>query len=86
MEIHYDPVTPVENIFNKVKDLLKYGDMENCPYSHPQVILKDYKIINKTDKFQESIKYWNYLPPIQKTWSAFKTYFCEAHLELTNTV
>ena len=27
--MHYDPVTPAENIFNKVKDLLKYGDMAN---------------------------------------------------------
>ena len=35
-KIHYDLVTPVDNIFNKVEDLLKYRDTEKYPYSHPQ--------------------------------------------------
>ena len=26
-DMHYDPVTPVENIFNKIEDLLEYGYM-----------------------------------------------------------
>ena len=60
--------------------------MENCPYSHPQAISNAYNIINKTGKFWESIKYWNCLPLIQKTWIAFKTNLREAHLELTKTV
>ena len=25
--VHYEPVTPVENIFNNIEDLLKYGDI-----------------------------------------------------------
>ena len=83
--MYYDPLTPVDNICNKVEDLLKYGDMEHCPYSHPQEILKAYNIINKSGKFQESIKSWNCLPSIQKTWIAFKTYFFESHIELTKT-
>ena len=49
--MHYDLVTPVENIFNKVEDLLEYGNMANCPYYRPQEILKAYNIINKTGKF-----------------------------------
>ena len=74
-KMHYDPVTPLYNIFNKIENLLEYGDMENCPYHHPQAISKAYNIINKTGKFRESIKSWNCLPPIQKTWIAFKTLF-----------
>ena len=54
--MYYDPVNSVDNIFNKVKDLIEYGDMEICPYSHPEAISKAYNIINKNRKFRESIK------------------------------
>lgn len=40
IEMQYDPVTPVDNIFNKAEDFFEYGDMENCPYYHPQAISK----------------------------------------------
>ena len=50
--MHYDPVTPVGNIFNKVEDLLEYGDMSKCPYSNPQVISQVDNIINKTGKLR----------------------------------
>ena len=49
--MHYDPVTPFNNILNNIEDLLKYRDMENCPYSQPQAISKAYNILNKTGKF-----------------------------------
>jgi hypothetical protein len=84
-EMHYDPVTPVDNIFNKIEDLLEYGDLAHCPFSQPQAIAKAYNLINRTGKFRESIKAWNRLPNVQKTWINFKTHFREAHLELTET-
>ena len=83
--MHYNPLTPVNNIFNKVKDLLKYVEIANCPYSHPQIILKSYNIINKTGKLCKSIKSWNHLPPITKIWIAFKNLFRKVHRELTKT-
>ena len=73
--MHFDPVNPVENIFNKIEDLLKYGDMAKCTYSHPQAISKFYSILNKTGKFRELIKSWNRLPLIQKMWIEFKPHF-----------
>ena len=84
--MHYDPVPPVENIFNKVEDLINYRDMENCPYSHPQSKSKVYNNINKTRNFRKSIKSWNCLHLIQKTWIAFKTHFREVNLLLTKNV
>ena len=36
--MYYYLVTPADNIFNKIEDLLKYGNMENFPYSLPQAI------------------------------------------------
>jgi uncharacterized phage-associated protein len=83
--MHYDPVSPVDNIFNKIEDLLEYGDLANCPFSQPQAIGKAYNLINRTGKFREAIKAWNHLPAVQKTWINFKTHFREAHLELTET-
>ena len=50
--MHYDPVTLVNNIFNKIEDLLEYEDMENCHYSHPQEIFNAYDIFNSTEKFE----------------------------------
>ena len=84
-EMHYDPVTPVDNIFNRIENLLEYGDLAHCPFSQPQAISKAYNLINRTGKFRESIKAWNRLPTIQKTWINFKAHFREAHLELTET-
>ena len=78
--MNYDLVTPVENIFKKVEDLLKYCDMANYPYSQPQEISGGYTIINKTGKFREYIKSWKCIPMIQKTWISFKIHFREAHL------
>ena len=49
--MHYDPVTPIGNIFDNIEDLLEYGDMSNCPYSHPQEISKACNILNKTGNF-----------------------------------
>ena len=73
--MHYDPVNTVNNILNNIEELLKYGDMTNCTYSHPQAISKAYNILKNTGKFRESIKSWNHLPPIHKMWIAFKTNF-----------
>ena len=78
-ETHYDPVTPVENIFNKIEYLIHYGEMAICPYQHLQAISEAYNIFNKTGKFRESIKSWNCIPLTEKKWIAFKTYFREDH-------
>ena len=66
-EMHYDPVTPVNNVFNKIEDLLEYGDMATCPFTQPQAMSKAYNILNKTGKFRESIKEWNRRPALQHT-------------------
>ena len=69
------PVTPFDSIFNNIEDLINYRDMENFPYSHPQVISKAYNILNKIGNVLESIKSWTRLPLIQVTCIVFKTHF-----------
>jgi hypothetical protein len=81
----YDPVTPVDVVFNKVEDLVEYGEMAQCDFTMPQTINIAYAILNRTTKFRESIKAWNRRPALQKTWIAFKIHFREAHTELQET-
>ena len=38
--MHYGTVTPVDNILNKIEDLLEYGYLAHFPYYQPQVITK----------------------------------------------
>ena len=44
-----------------------------------------YIIINKTGELWESIKSWNCLPTIHKTWIAYKTHLLKTYLEFTKT-
>ena len=50
-EMHYDPVNPFDKISQKVEDLLEYGYMSRCIYSHLQEISKACNILNKTGNY-----------------------------------
>jgi hypothetical protein len=81
----YDPITPVDEVFNKIEDLVEFGEMAQCTYTMAQSINIAYSILNRTTKFKESIKSWNRRPAPQRTWIRFKTHFREAHNELQET-
>ena len=84
-EMHYDPVTSVDNFFNRFEDLLEYSDIANFPYSHPEPISMAYNINKKTGKFRESIKSWKYFTPIQKTCIVLKKKMYGSHIGITHT-
>ena len=85
-EFHYDPVTPIDIVYNKVEDLIEYGELARNPFSQLQTITKAYNIINKTGTFKDGIKAWNRITdPNQKTWITFKIHFRTAHDELAET-
>ena len=77
--MHYEPVTSVDNIVNKIEDLLEYGDMKVCPYSHPHAISKAYNILNKTGKFQRVYQVLESSSSNPENLYCVKTYFFEAH-------
>ena len=59
----YDPCTPgVDNVFNKVEDMMEYGELAQLEYTERQAVAKAYNIILKTGKSGESIRAWNRLP------------------------
>jgi hypothetical protein len=81
----YDPITPIDVVFNAIEDLVEYGEMARCTHTMAQTINIAYCILNRTTKFRDSIKIWNRLPTLHKTLISFKLHFCEAHDELQET-
>jgi hypothetical protein len=81
----YDPITPIDVVFNAIEDLIEYGEMARCTYTMAQTVNIAYSILNRTTKFRDSIKHWNRLPALHKTWISFKLHFREAHDELQET-
>ena len=72
-EMRYNPQIPSDTIFNQVGYLLEYGEMSISLYTQIKTMNIVYTVINKTRKFQDAIKTWNRMNPIQKR-NNFKTY------------
>ena len=51
--IQYNPQTPINTIFNQVKDLIEYGELARSKYTQIQTTRIAYMIINKTRNFQD---------------------------------
>ena len=79
--MHYNTQTLIDSVFNHVQDLLEYGELDISPYNQIQTTNISYIIINKTQNFQDAIKTWNWMSPIQKNCINFRTHFCTAQRE-----
>ena len=64
--MQYDPQTPIDTVFDQVKDLLEYRELDIFPYNYIHTTNIAYTIINMTRKFQDEIKTWNRMNPFQK--------------------
>ena len=83
--MNYNPQIPIDSFFNQVKYLLEYLELARFLYTHIQTTNIDYTILNKTRKFQNAIKTWDWMNPIHKNWINFNTHFHIAHRELEET-
>ena len=83
--IPYYPQAPIDTIFNQVEDILEYRELAKSLYTQIQTTDITYTIINRMRKFQDAIKIWNRMNPIQQNWINLKTHFCTAHRELKET-
>lgn len=81
----YDPALPIVLVFNKIHDLLDLATAAGSPYSAQQIINFGYLILNKTGKFNQGIREWNWLLPAQKTWANFQTHFTTEYQTLRET-
>ena len=50
--IQYEPQTPIDTVFKRVKDLLEYGELDGSPYTHIQTINNACMIINRRGNFR----------------------------------
>ena len=78
----YDLRDPIDSIFTKIEDLVEFSGAAGSSFTQPQCINIAYVILNKTGKFQLSIRDWNRKPSPQKTCITYKTHFSTAHKEL----
>jgi hypothetical protein len=85
IEMTYDPTTPIDVVFQKVEDLMMYGDFAQCPFTAEQSIQRAYNIINSTGLYKDYIKTWSRRPRVDRTWENFKEHFRIAYLELKET-
>jgi hypothetical protein len=85
IEMTYDPTTPIDIVFQKIEDLMMYGDFAQCPFTAEQSIQRAYNIVDSTGLYKDYIKTWSRRPRADKTWTNFKEHFRTAHLELQET-
>ena len=81
----YDPINPIEQVFNRIKDLVDYREIACNTYAQTQAISKAYNILNKTGIFKEYIKTWKCGPTVEHTWINFKDHFHQGYDELQET-
>ena len=78
-EIHYDPTTPVHNVFSTVDNLVLIAYRSGAEYSNALKNNLTYVIINRTGLFQSVLQKWLQTPLGTRTWDQFKIHFRLAH-------
>ena len=71
----YDPNLPIKIVFRQVEDVVAYADHGGEPISAVTITNRAYNLVFKSGIFIDDCKEWQRLPPVQKTWIAFK-FFC----------
>ena len=77
----FDPIQPIDDVFNAVMDLMDYSEAARAPYSQQQSMNIAYIILSRPGKFGKWILEWNRTPRNQQSWLSFKTHFRNAQKE-----
>ena len=77
----FDPIQPIDDVFNAVMDLMDYSEAARAPYSQQQSMNIAYIILSRPGKFGKWILEWNRKPRNQQSWLSFKTHFRNAQKE-----
>ena len=73
-KLPWNPSTPVQVLFNRIKeaqDLVTRGDN---PFSDTQLLKFEYNAVLKTACFTDGLKVWRRKAAAKKTWANFQTY------------
>ena len=72
--IVYDPTTPVESVFNKIKSFQDVCTILEKEKSNTQLVSIGYLIFTKSRAFMEALKSWNAKKSGDKTFENLKTH------------
>ena len=73
----YDGSTVFEAYFNDIEDCLFMADKARQPYSAGQTLTAASSAIIQSQRFPLAMREWHKLPPITRTWAAFKATLLE---------
>ena len=68
MNTPYDHNQPTENLYNQVKDAVKYTAAGNISFTPEQVVDTDFKLIMDTGIIIYDYKSWNRCTKMIQTW------------------
>ena len=78
----YDPASPVQTVFNKIKSFQDLCTLLQKPKTDGQLVTLGYLIFSKTRVFMDALKHWNEKSSSDKTFAKFKTHMRNEHLAL----
>ena len=78
----YNVQDPLSLVFDQIEDLQLLAEAAGTPYSEPQLVSFGVEILRNTHDFQDGIKSWNRLPPLNRNWATFITHFETEYQEL----
>jgi hypothetical protein len=77
----WNPSSPFSTFTKQIKMGMEYADAAKNPFQPKQIITIAETVIFNTRMFFEELKKWQAKPEDEKTWTAFQTYFRNAHRE-----
>ena len=78
----YDPILPIDVLFNKVDFFSDLTEFVEKPLSDTDKVDIVYIILNRCGVFQNSLLKWNQLPSASQTYDEMKKFFRQEHLDL----
>lgn len=81
-EYTYDPLLPIDVLFNKLEFFLDLSDFVEKPMQDSEKVDIIYIILNCCGMFQDSLKLWNKKATADKTYANIKKFFRQEHLDL----
>jgi hypothetical protein len=72
---------PIEALFNKIEDVVRYANSGMQPYMEEQYVNNAFLLILNTCVIPDACRDWEHRTPVNKTWSYFRCEFVRAQRE-----
>jgi hypothetical protein len=82
MNAPLDSTQPIDIFFKRIDDCVQYAADGNVAFTADQILQTAYHAISKSGIYNDACKEWRKKPPIDKTWTAFKSFFATEYHDL----